>query len=84
MSRRKAEDQSLWVGSGGHDTGMAPAAMEAIRRRYKRFDRHVTNADGKHIDTEGGFGGFKRLRNLSDRQKEIVEPRLDRDAVHLT
>jgi hypothetical protein len=79
-----AEDQSHWVGSGGHDTGMAPSAMKAIRGRYKRFDRHVTNADGKHIDTEGGFGGFKRLRNLSDRQKKIVAPRLDRDAVHLT
>jgi hypothetical protein len=79
-----AEDQTHWVGSGGHDTGMAPAAMKAIRDRFDPFDRHVTNADGKHIDTEGGYGGFKRLRNLSDRQKEIVEPRLDRDAVHLT
>ena len=48
-----AEDQTHWVGSGGHDTGMAPAAMRAIRSRYKRFDRHVTNADGKHVDTEG-------------------------------
>jgi hypothetical protein len=79
-----AADQTNWVGSGGHDTGMAPAAMKAIRGRYKRFDQHVTNADGKHVDTEGGFGGFKRLRNLSDRQKKIVAPRLDRDAVHLT
>jgi hypothetical protein len=78
-----AEDQTNWTGSGGHDTGMAPAAMKAIRGRYKRFDRHVTNADGKHIDTEGGFGGFKRLRNLSERQKKIVTPRLDRDAVQL-
>src|SRR5665647_1367836 len=44
-----AEDQTNWVGSGGHDTGMAPAAMKAMRERYKRFDRNVTNADGKHI-----------------------------------
>jgi hypothetical protein len=63
---------------------MAPAAIKAIRGRFDPFDRHVTNADGKHIDTEGGFGGFKRLKNLSDRQKKIVTPRLDRDAVHLT
>jgi len=63
---------------------MAPAAMKAIRSRYKRFDRNATNADGKHVDAEWGYGCFKRLRNLSDRQKEIVEPRLDRDAVHLT
>ena len=79
-----AEDQTHWVGSGGHDTGMGRAAMKAIRDRFDPFGRCVTNADGKHIDTEGGFGGFKRLRNLSDRQKKIVTPRLDRDAVHLT
>jgi hypothetical protein len=79
-----AEDQTNWVGAGGHDTGMAPAAMKAIRDRFDPFDRHVTNTDGKHIDTEGGYGGFKQLRNLSDRQKKIVTPRLDRDAVHLT
>ena len=78
-----AEDQSHWVGSGGHDTGMAPAAMKVIRSRYKRFDRNATNADGKHVDAEGGYGCFKRLRNLSERQKKIVAPRLDRDAVHL-
>ena len=79
-----AEDQSHWVGSGGHDTGMAPAAMKAIRGRYKRFDRNVTNVDGKHVDSEQGFGNFKRLKNLSDRQKKIVTPRLDRDAVSLS
>jgi hypothetical protein len=79
-----AEDQTNWIGSGGHDTGTAPAAMKAIRDRFDPFDRHVTNADGKHIDTEGGYGGFKRLRNLSERQKKIVKPRLDNDAVHLT
>src|SRR5665647_542311 len=50
-----ATDQTNWVGSGGHDTGMAPAAMRAIRDRFDPFDRRVTNADGKHIDTEGGF-----------------------------
>jgi hypothetical protein len=33
-----------------------------------------------HVDTEQGYGRRKRLRNLSDRQKEIVKPRLDRDA----
>ena len=79
-----AEDQSHWVGSAGHDTGMAPAAMKAIRKRYVHSESDRANADGKHVDTVGGYGGFKRLRNLSDRQKEIVEPRLDRDAVHLT
>jgi hypothetical protein len=79
-----AEDQTNWVGSGGHDTGMGAAAMKAMRDRYVHSESDRANTDGKHIDTEGGYGGFKRLRNLSDRQKEIVEPRLDRDAVHLT
>jgi hypothetical protein len=79
-----AVDQSHWVGSGGHDTGMAPAAMKAMRERYVHSESDRANADGKHIDTEGGYGGFKRLRNLSERQKKIVTPRLDRDAVHLT
>jgi hypothetical protein len=79
-----AEDQTNWIGSGGHDTGMGPAAMNAMRERYVHSESDKANADGRHVDTEQGFGGFKRLRNLSDRQKEIVEPRLDRDAVHLT
>jgi hypothetical protein len=55
------------------------------RSRYSQRDRSsYTNRDGKHVDAEQGFASRKRLRNLSDRQKEIVAPRLDRDAVSLT
>ena len=78
-----AEDQTNWVGSGGHDTGMAAAAMKAIRDRFDPFDRHVTNRDGKHVDSEQGFAGRKRLRNLSDQQKDLVAPKIDREKVGL-
>ena len=79
-----SEDQTYWVGSGRHDTAMSPAEMEAMRDRYVHSESDRINRDGMHVDTEQGFGLRKRLRNLSDRQKEIVKPRLNRDAVTLT
>jgi hypothetical protein len=62
---------------------MAAAAMKAIRDRFDPFDRHVTNRDGKHVDSEQGFAGRKRLRNLSDQQKDLVAPKIDREKVGL-
>jgi hypothetical protein len=63
---------------------MPLAAKKAARGRYKRFGRNGTNSDGRHVAAEQGFANSKRLLNLSDRQKEIVKPRLDRDAVSLS
>ena len=40
-----AEARRLYIGGA--------AWWLLIRGRYKRSDRHVTNADGEHVDTEG-------------------------------
>lgn len=56
----------------------------AARQRYKPFDRNNTNRDGKHVDSERGFGvASRRIRNLSDQQRAAVEPRLS-DEVRLS
>ena len=57
-----------------------PVITEAARGRYKQFDRYVVNKDGRHVDSEHGFG-LRRLRNLSDRQRQILRPKIDRYAV---
>ncbi len=50
---------------------------EAARQRYKPFDRYETRRDGMHVDSERGVAAnSRRLRNLSDRQRAIVKPRL--------
>ena len=58
--------------------------LSRAKARYQQFDRYTVNRDGKHVDSEQGFAGGKRLRNLSDRQKELVKPKLDPDKVSLT
>lgn len=48
---------------------------EAARDRYKPFDRYSAddNKDGKHVDTERGYGRARRhLTNLSDQQKKML------------
>lgn len=62
------------------------SVTEAMRQRYKPFDRYSANGnrDGKHVDAERGFGyASRRLTNLSDQQIEVVEPRLNREEVRL-
>jgi cobalamin biosynthesis protein CobT len=70
---------------GDRELAAQPSAetMKRARRNFKQSPYRGSNRDGMHVDSEQGFGNFKRLRNLSDRQKKIVTPRLDRDAVHL-
>jgi len=80
------QGQGTW-GSNGIEAEQGSAAAVDVSRakaRYGQSDRHYDNHDGMHVDAEQGFGVRKRLRNLSDCQKEIVKPRLDRDAVTLT
>jgi hypothetical protein len=81
-----AQGQGTWGSTGIEAEQGSAAAVDVIRARARQgqSDRHYNNRDGMHVDAEQGFGDFKRLRNLSDHQKKIVEPRLDRDAVHLT
>ena len=81
-----AQGQGTWGSTGIEAEQGSAAAVDVIRARARQgqSDRHYNNRDGMHVDAEQGFGNFKRLRNLSDRQKKIVAPRLDRDAVHLT
>lgn len=71
---------------GGNDREADDSYVtEAARQRYKPFDRYTSNGnrDGKHVDTERGFGYAKRLTNLSDQQRAAVAPRLNRDEVRI-
>lgn len=55
---------------------------EQARQRYKPVDCFSNNRDGKHVDSERGFGAAsRRLRNLSDKQLAAVAPRLNQDEV---
>jgi hypothetical protein len=59
-----------------------PVVTAAARARYKQFDRYATNNDGRHVDSERGFGhSARRIRNLSDRQRGLVRPKIDRTQV---
>jgi hypothetical protein len=50
---------------------------------HRRFPEHG-NRDGMHVESERAWAGRKRLRNLSDRQKKIVAPRVDIGKVSVT
>ena len=57
---------------------------EAARSRYRKgkAERYATNKDGKHVDSERGFAaGRRRIRNLSDGQRKLIRPKVDRGAV---
>jgi hypothetical protein len=82
-----AQGPGTW-GSPSFEAEQGSTSPDEIRKaqaRYKRFDRYSTNRDGKHVDSEHwAYGDRRRLRNLSDKQKEIVGPKLDREKVSLT
>jgi cobalamin biosynthesis protein CobT len=53
---------------------ISPRTIKMLSR-YRRFDGFVTNLDGKHICVER-WCTRSYLRNLSDRQRAIVKPRI--------
>jgi hypothetical protein len=66
-----ADDQTHWVGSGRHDTGMHPAEMQAIQDRYRDGgERGITVEDR-------GYGGRKVIRHLTDEQQAALHSKLD-------
>jgi hypothetical protein len=72
-------------GTEAEQGSTCPGDLRKGKARYRKRDRSGRqNRDGMHVDAEAGFGNWRRLRNLSEKQKEIVKPRLDRDAVVLT
>jgi hypothetical protein len=81
-----AQGQGRWGGCDDRELAGQPSqeTMKKARGCYSRFRDCSPNRDGKHVDSEQGFAGRKRLRNLSDRQKELVKPKLDPDKVSLT
>jgi hypothetical protein len=58
-----------------------PVGTAAQYARYRRSDRWATKTDGKHVDAEPYFAGRKRIRNLSNRQRNILEPKINRSKV---
>jgi hypothetical protein len=72
-----SEGNGAW-GSDNDREADGSHLTEAARQRYKPFDRYGRgNADGRHVDTERGFGrGSRRLINLSDQQREALAPRI--------
>jgi hypothetical protein len=57
---------------------------EAARSRYRKSkaSRYAVNRDGKHVDAERGFAvGHRRIRNLSDWQRKLIGPKIERGAV---
>jgi hypothetical protein len=78
-----SQGQGTW-GSNEDCERAGSTLTAAAQARYRPFDRHaVTNRDGRHVDAEPGFAGRKRLRNLSDKQREIVAPLVDSEKVSL-
>jgi hypothetical protein len=68
---------------GRDDYEDAPSTLsKAALARHKQFDRYAVNKDGRDVDSEHGFGP-RRLRNLSDRQRAILRPKVDRRSVSL-
>ncbi len=79
-------DGALGNGDGFDREAGGNSVTEAHRQRYKMSDRYTTNGnrDGKHVDTERGYGrGSRRLTNLSDRQHAALASRVDRDEVRI-
>jgi hypothetical protein len=81
-----AQGQGRWGGTDDRELSAQPSpeTMSKARGHYSRFRDYSPNRDGKHVDSEMGFAGRKRLRNLSDQQKELVTPKIDREKVSLT
>jgi hypothetical protein len=80
-TEQMAQGQGTW-GSNGIEAEQGSTSPGDLRRgnaTYGARDPHAyNNRDGMHVDAEQGFVRRKRLRNLSDRQKELVQPKLDR------
>ncbi|MCO5132455.1 MAG: hypothetical protein M9932_18190 [Xanthobacteraceae bacterium] len=82
-TEQMAQGQGTW-GSSDDKEESGSYITDAARQRYRPFDRYTSNRDGKHVDTERGFGYASRcLTNLSDQQRAAVSPRLNRDEVRL-
>jgi hypothetical protein len=67
----------------GPRTGGAAVASDHEESK-SLFRDHTANCDGKHVDLERTYGTRKQLRNLCDRQKELVAPLVDRDKLSLS
>jgi hypothetical protein len=77
---------STYGGSLGFsaDCEESPSVVTAAARaRYRQFDRYSANNDGWHVDSEQWFGDRRRIRNLSDQQRRLVRPKIDRSQVSL-
>jgi hypothetical protein len=71
------------MGYNKSDYEEAPSTVTpAARVRYRKSDRYATNTDGWHVDS-GGMFGPRRILNLSDRQRAILRPKVDRGAVSI-
>ena len=70
----------------GSDREAGATPTDAILRAREHYDpyRRQPNRDGMHVESERGWSDRKRLLNLSDRQREIVGPVLDRAAVTIS
>lgn len=69
---------------GGFEDEQGSTAPGDLRKAKARttLQRHVVNRDGMHVDSERGYGhASRRIRNLSDVQREIVGPGVDREKV---
>lgn len=71
--------------SGWNDYEFSGSELtEARRARYRKgkANRYAVNRDGKHVDAERGFAvGHRRIRNLSDGQRKLIGPKIERGAV---
>jgi hypothetical protein len=82
------EEEAGRGGTGGSFMGNradfedAPSTVTAAARaRYRQFDRYSVNNDGWHVDSEQWFGDQRRIRNLSDEQRRLVRPKIDRNGL---
>jgi hypothetical protein len=60
-----------------------PLETKVAGARYRDSNRWAPNNDGRHVDAEVGYR-CRKLRNLSDRQRQIIlGPKVDRSEVSI-
>jgi hypothetical protein len=76
---RVCQREEDWGGQNDREQ-CVPVGSATAYRRYRDSNRWAPNNDGQHVDAEVSFN-HRRIRNLSDRQREILSPKVNRSEV---
>jgi hypothetical protein len=87
-SPASAGPERMRQGEGGYGSQedreqCLPLETKVAGARYRNSNRWAPNNDGQHVDAEVVAYRCRRIRNLSDRQREIISPKIDRSEVSI-